>query len=86
MPERRRQVAAGVAGRRPRPLRPDAGRRPRDDGAPLRLLFAGTVGLAQGLDVLVDASQLAGPEVVQTQIAGDGADAERIAGVIRDQA
>ena len=46
--------------------------------APLRLLFAGTVGLAHGLEVLVAASRLAGPEVVQTTIAGDGADAPRV--------
>jgi len=57
----------------------------RDDGGPLRVLFAGTVGLAHGLDVLVDASRLAGPEVVQTQIAGDGADGERIRRLIRDR-
>jgi glycosyltransferase involved in cell wall biosynthesis len=48
---------------------------------PLRLLYAGTLGLAQGLDVLVRASSLAGPEVVQTTIAGDGAEADRL----RDQ-
>jgi glycosyltransferase involved in cell wall biosynthesis len=45
---------------------------------PLRLLYAGTVGLAQGLDVLARASLLAGPDVVQTTIAGDGADAARL--------
>lgn len=52
-----------------------------DTGAqdgPLRVLFAGTVGLAHGLDVLVDAARLAGPEVVQVTIAGGGADGERI--------
>jgi glycosyltransferase involved in cell wall biosynthesis len=55
------------------------------DGAPLRLLFAGTVGLAHGLDVLVDASHAAGPAVVHTRIAGDGADAERIRELIRQR-
>ena len=59
--------------------------RARDDGAPLRVLFAGTVGLAHGLDVLVDASRLAGPEVVRTQIAGDGADGDRIRRLIDEQ-
>jgi glycosyltransferase involved in cell wall biosynthesis len=57
----------------------------RDDGAPLRVLFAGTVGLAHGLDVLVEASRLAGPEVVRTTIAGGGADAARIRELIRDR-
>jgi glycosyltransferase involved in cell wall biosynthesis len=52
---------------------------------PLRVLFAGTVGLAQGLDVLVEASRLAGPDVVQTTIAGDGADAQRIAAIVRER-
>jgi glycosyltransferase involved in cell wall biosynthesis len=56
----------------------------RDEG-PLRVLFAGTVGLAHGLDVLVDAARLAGPEVVQVTIAGGGADSERIAELIRVQ-
>jgi glycosyltransferase involved in cell wall biosynthesis len=60
-------------------------------GGPLRLLFAGTIGLAQGLEVLVEASRLAGPEVVQTTIAGDGADGPRIraaieAGAVRNVA
>jgi glycosyltransferase involved in cell wall biosynthesis len=41
---------------------------------PLRLLYAGTVGLAQGLDTLVEAAALVGPEVVQVTIAGDGAE------------
>ncbi len=59
--------------------------RARDDGAPLRVLFAGTVGLAHGLDVLVDASRLAGPEVVRTQIAGDGADGDRIRRLIDER-
>ena len=53
---------------------------------PLPLLYAGTLGLAQGLEVLVRASKLAGPEVVQTTIAGDGADAERLRRLVRDEA
>jgi glycosyltransferase involved in cell wall biosynthesis len=51
--------------------------------APLRLLFAGTIGLAHGLETLVEASRLAGAEVVQTMIAGGGAEAERIEAMIR---
>ncbi len=50
--------------------------------APLRVLFAGTIGLAQGLEVLVEASRLAGPETVQTTIVGDGADAPRIRAIV----
>ena len=56
-----------------------------DGDGPLRLLYAGTVGLAHGLDVLIEASRLAGPEVVQTTIAGDGADAPRIEAIIRQR-
>jgi glycosyltransferase involved in cell wall biosynthesis len=41
----------------------------------LRVLYAGTVGLAQGLDTLVEAARLAGPSVVEVTVAGDGADA-----------
>jgi colanic acid biosynthesis glycosyl transferase WcaI len=59
--------------------------RPPDGRGPLRLLYAGTVGLAHGLDVLIQASRLAGPEVVQTTIAGDGADAGRIRAIISER-
>ncbi len=44
-------------------------------GAPLRVLYAGTLGLAQGLGTLVEAAALAGPEVVEVTIAGEGPDA-----------
>jgi glycosyltransferase involved in cell wall biosynthesis len=43
-------------------------------GAPLRVLYAGTLGMAQGLATLLDAARLAGPEVVQVSIAGEGPD------------
>jgi glycosyltransferase involved in cell wall biosynthesis len=59
--------------------------RPVQPDSPLRLLYAGTVGLAQDLEVLVRASKLAGADVVQTTIVGDGADAERLRGVIAAQ-
>jgi glycosyltransferase involved in cell wall biosynthesis len=58
---------------------------PDRGGRPLRLLYAGTVGLAQDLEVLVRASKLAGADVVQTTIVGDGADAERLREVIAEQ-
>jgi glycosyltransferase involved in cell wall biosynthesis len=46
---------------------------------PLRVLYAGTVGLAHGLATLVDAAELAGPAAVQVTIAGGGAEATRLA-------
>lgn len=48
-------------------------------GRPLRVLYAGTIGLAQGLETLVKAVRLAGPAVVQAQIAGGGAEADALA-------
>ena len=47
---------------------------PRND-APLRVLYAGTLGIAQGVRTLVQAAALAGPEVVELTIAGEGPDA-----------
>jgi glycosyltransferase involved in cell wall biosynthesis len=45
---------------------------PRD--GPLRVLYAGTVGMAQGLGTLVEAARRAGPDTVQVTIAGGGAE------------
>ncbi len=45
------------------------------EGAPLRVLYAGTLGMAQGLSTLIEAAALAGPEVVEVTIAGEGPDA-----------
>jgi colanic acid biosynthesis glycosyl transferase WcaI len=50
-------------------------RAPRAD-APLRVLYAGTLGIAQGVGVLLEAAALAGPEVVELLIAGEGLDAD----------
>lgn len=47
-------------------------------GAPLRILYAGTLGMAQGLGTLVEAAALAGPAVVEVTIAGDGPDLPRL--------
>lgn len=44
---------------------------PRRSG-PLRVLYAGTLALAQGVDTLVEAARIAGPEVVRVTIAGGG--------------
>jgi glycosyltransferase involved in cell wall biosynthesis len=44
-----------------------------EPGRPLRVLYAGTLGLAQNVATLVDAAALAGGEV-EVWIAGDGAD------------
>jgi glycosyltransferase involved in cell wall biosynthesis len=46
-------------------------------GGPLRVLYAGTVGMAQGLETLVEAARLAG-ETVHVSIAGDGAEAAAV--------
>ncbi len=46
--------------------------------APLRVLYAGTLGIAQGLDTLVASAALAGPEVVELLIAGEGPERERL--------
>jgi colanic acid biosynthesis glycosyl transferase WcaI len=54
---------------------------PRNSG-PLRVVYAGTVGLAQGVDTLVEAAALAGPDVVDVTIAGDGAAAPGLARLI----
>jgi glycosyltransferase involved in cell wall biosynthesis len=51
---------------------------PPPAGRPLRLLYAGTVGAAQGLETVVEAARLAGPDAVQLTIAGDGAEAAAI--------
>ncbi len=38
------------------------------------MLYAGTLGMAQGVQTLVDAAALAGPETVELTIVGDGPD------------
>ncbi|MGH2947774.1 MAG: glycosyltransferase, partial [Solirubrobacteraceae bacterium] len=55
-----------------------AGVPPPQPRAPLEVLYAGTVGLAQGIDTLVSAARLAGPDGVRLTIAGGGAEAERV--------
>lgn len=52
---------------------------PEAESPPLRVLYAGTVGLAHGLDALVSAARLAGPGVVHLTIAGEGAEAAALA-------
>jgi glycosyltransferase involved in cell wall biosynthesis len=48
---------------------------PPPQGDRLRVLYAGTIGMAQGLDTLVEAARRAGRDVVEVTVAGDGADA-----------
>jgi glycosyltransferase involved in cell wall biosynthesis len=48
-------------------------------GGPLEVVYAGTVGLAQGVPSLVEAAILAGPDVVRLTILGDGAEAPAVA-------
>jgi colanic acid biosynthesis glycosyl transferase WcaI len=55
-------------------------------GAPLRVLYAGTLGIAQGTITLIDAAAIAGPSIVELTIAGDGPDADALAGEIRARA
>lgn len=50
---------------------------PRPD-APVRVLYAGTLGIAQGLPTLVQAAALAGPDVVELVIAGSGPEESRL--------
>lgn len=45
---------------------------------PLRVLYAGTVGMAQGLATLVDAARRAGPRTVTVTIAGAGAELDEV--------
>lgn len=53
----------------------DIAERPPRADAPVRVLYAGTLGMAQGTALLLEAAALAGPEVVEMVIAGDGPDA-----------
>jgi glycosyltransferase involved in cell wall biosynthesis len=87
------QPAAAGKGRRTWPVldlarfdpRPPEGELPSaSTKLPLRLLYAGTIGLAQGVGTLLEASRLAGPDVVETTIAGDGAEAATLADRARD--
>jgi hypothetical protein len=61
-----------------------AGIPPRVPQAPLRLLYAGTMGLAQGLETLVAAARLAGPRRIRLTIAGGGAEAEAVRAVAHE--
>jgi glycosyltransferase involved in cell wall biosynthesis len=47
---------------------------------PLRVLYAGTIGLAHRISTLIDAASRAGPDVVQVTVAGDGAEADVLDG------
>jgi glycosyltransferase involved in cell wall biosynthesis len=49
---------------------------------PLRVLYAGTLGMAQGLETLVRAAALAGPEVVELLIAGTGPQEQHLRALI----
>ena len=51
---------------------------------PLRVVYAGTVGMAQGIPTLVEAAHAAGPAVVQVRIVGDGAESDDVRARISD--
>jgi glycosyltransferase involved in cell wall biosynthesis len=53
---------------------------PEAHSGPLRVLYAGTVGLAHGIGTLLEAARRAGPAVVEVSVAGDGAESGRLAG------
>jgi glycosyltransferase involved in cell wall biosynthesis len=53
---------------------------PLSRDGPLRVVYAGTVGMAQGLETLVEAARLAGPERVHVTIAGAGAELAAVRG------
>jgi hypothetical protein len=59
---------------------------PRTRRGMFRVLYAGTVGLAQGLDTLIDAARIAGPNVVEVLVAGGGAEAEALAARVAAEA
>jgi glycosyltransferase involved in cell wall biosynthesis len=48
---------------------------PAINGTSMRVLYAGTLGLAQGVDTLISAARIAGSDVVEVKIAGGGAEA-----------
>ena len=50
---------------------------------PLRIAYAGTLGMAHGVSTLIEAAALAGPDRVQVTIAGSGAEADHIREVAR---
>ena len=76
-PSRRRARRPPPARRRHRPLRRrrPAARRRAAAGA-----LRGHRGLAHGIETLIEAARLAGPEVVDVTVAGGGAEAGRLAG------
>lgn len=47
--------------------------RPPAVHGPLRVIYAGTIGLAHGLDVLAAAAEIVGPDVCDVTVVGDGA-------------
>lgn len=61
----------------PRPLEARLG--------PLRVLYAGTVGLAQGVDTVVEAAAIAGPDKVELTIAGSGAEAPEVRAMVHSR-
>jgi hypothetical protein len=51
---------------------------------PLRVLYAGTLGIAQSLHSAVTAAAIAGPEIVELQIAGAGPEAQRLQSMVSE--
>ena len=59
---------------------------PDRNGDPLHVVYAGTVGMAQRVDTLVEAAALAGPGVVRVTIAGEGAESAAVRRAIAERA
>jgi hypothetical protein len=51
---------------------------PLSRDGPLRVLYAGTVGMAQGVAMLVEAARRAGPDTVSLTVAGAGAELQEV--------
>lgn len=61
------------------------GAAPPPGAGPVHAVYAGTLGLAHGLEAVLDAAVLAGPDVVRVTLAGDGAEADGLRRQIRDR-
>jgi len=53
---------------------------------PLRVIYAGNLGLAQGVGTLVEAATQLGPRRVVVTIAGDGAERDKLMRLVVERA
>ena len=52
---------------------------------PLRVLYAGTIGIAQSLHTLIEAAAIAGPRVLDLRIAGEGPELPRLKRMVHER-